>query len=369
MYDPDLLWPGKLCGMTGLAERAEAALEGVDPAVCLVLIGELAAAQAGLRAKVESGAEGLADLIEVREWHGRLLEHVVALRLRSMNRIHASLARLRACTDVVSLLPAAAEELAMCCDFDRTVISRLRGSTWRAEAVWISPEVDPEVAAATRDYLTQTWTPLSRGQLETDLIRRRVAEVIDVTDPRTTKPLMKVSRSAGYVASPVMPSGRVIGFLQADCFGSDRSLTTNDRDNLWTFAEGFGLVYERTVLLERLQAQRSQVREAFVRAEAQLDEMDAEEIRLTRDALEPTLMTVPELRHLRAVAGSTLTVRERDVLELVVTGARNAEIADKLVIGGETVKTHLRGAMRKLGAATRAEAVARYLQLVPQDVG
>lgn len=52
-----------------------------------------------------------------------------------------------------------------------------------------------------------------------------------------------------------------------------------------------------------------------------------------------------------------LTDREREVLELVVQGRSNSEIADELVIGLSTVKTHVARAFTKLGLRDRAQAV------------
>ncbi|ANJ11705.1 helix-turn-helix transcriptional regulator [Streptomyces parvulus] len=51
--------------------------------------------------------------------------------------------------------------------------------------------------------------------------------------------------------------------------------------------------------------------------------------------------------------------REVDVLACVAAGATNGEAAQRLGLGAETVKSYLRSAMRKLGAGTRTEAVAR----------
>ncbi|MEW2448091.1 helix-turn-helix transcriptional regulator [Streptomyces parvulus] len=51
--------------------------------------------------------------------------------------------------------------------------------------------------------------------------------------------------------------------------------------------------------------------------------------------------------------------RELDVLACVAAGATNGEAARRLGLGAETVKSYLRSAMRKLGAGTRTEAVAR----------
>ena len=95
------------------------------------------------------------------------------------------------------------------------------------------------------------------------MVRRRApAIVLDAqNDPRTFKPIVEPSRSRSYVGAPVMPEGRVIGFVHADHYFSERQVDLLDRDTLWTFAQGFGLVYERAVLLERLRSQRDQVRQ------------------------------------------------------------------------------------------------------------
>jgi DNA-binding CsgD family transcriptional regulator len=82
-------------------------------------------------------------------------------------------------------------------------------------------------------------------------------------------------------------------------------------------------------------------------------------------------MTDDETRR-SVVATSTdraraLTRREREILQLLAEGMSGAEIASKLVLSPETVRTHVRNAMSKLGASTRSQAVVLAMQ--QQEVG
>ncbi len=57
-----------------------------------------------------------------------------------------------------------------------------------------------------------------------------------------------------------------------------------------------------------------------------------------------------------------LTQRESEILSFVVNGLSNRAIATKLVIGDETVKTHMSSIYRKLGVSDRTGAVATALR-------
>jgi DNA-binding NarL/FixJ family response regulator len=57
-----------------------------------------------------------------------------------------------------------------------------------------------------------------------------------------------------------------------------------------------------------------------------------------------------------------LTPREREILQLLADGMSNADVADKLFISQETVKSHVRHILAKLEADTRTQAVAIALR-------
>jgi PAS domain S-box-containing protein len=62
-----------------------------------------------------------------------------------------------------------------------------------------------------------------------------------------------------------------------------------------------------------------------------------------------------------ARAGNELSLREQEIVGLVALGGTAAEIADDLHISHHTVRTHLRNAMEKLGARSRAQLVAKAI--------
>lgn len=80
-----------------------------------------------------------------------------------------------------------------------------------------------------------------------------------------------------------------------------------------------------------------------------------------RDWLDPRLKPLLARRNGNGHA-HVLSPREREILGLLSTGLSGEEAAKQLFLSSETVRTHVRNAMTKLGATTRVHAVALALK-------
>jgi DNA-binding CsgD family transcriptional regulator len=294
-------------------------------------------------------------------------EFLAAERLRRSAALEAGLAGLRRLRDPDELVDRVCPAVVDSCGFDRVMLSRVEGSVWRP---WKSHAVDvrdPE--RAFREWLRAIpEIQLGSMLLETEMARRRAPALVTdpVNDPRVHQPMVLASRLDSYVAAPLMPAGRVIGFLHADY--QEAPVTALDRDVLWAFAEGFGRIFERAVLLNRLGEQRERVRSAMRTVESVLDDLASAEIALaTQASADVPIADRPSLAAPVAALASLLTGRELEVLTLMATGATNQRIADELVIASGTVKSHVKAILRKLCVENRAEAISQYLRLTIGD--
>lgn len=338
------------------------------PASNTVGVDALEARRATIRARLrEPGARAVEDLRELVEGDEARFAHDEAVRtaeVEGLVRIHEAMAHMRACETPGEVIDATPRALCDACGFTRAMISQVRGSVWDPIALEIREGVDAGEAEF-RAYIESTEIPLRHLLLETELVRRRVPVLVrdPAADPRTFRTLVQVGRTTSYVATPIMPTGRVIGFLHADRFGSGRECDEQDRDALWVFAEHVGLVYERSVLVERLEDQSGRIRAALATAVDTIDELCRREISLARRGV-PARTPTPARQHpATSAAQQLLSARECEVLDLLVCGSTNATIARRLVVSEATVKSHMSRILRKLRVGSRVEAVAKYLQL------
>jgi NarL family two-component system response regulator LiaR len=82
-----------------------------------------------------------------------------------------------------------------------------------------------------------------------------------------------------------------------------------------------------------------------------------------RSTLAPeAFQALVEARSQGPALGHDLTNREREVLNLLVEGLTNPEIAERLTVSRSTARAHVSHILSKLGVSNRAEAVALALK-------
>jgi DNA-binding CsgD family transcriptional regulator len=362
-----------ITGVLGEAAREEHLADQCFGHVRAETIESLRAARASVRellerepsAPIAATIQRLRLLSEIEETRQRIEAREVYARLDTYVRVQEGLARLRHLRTAQELVEAAPAELLRTLGVSRAMVSRVRGSLWTPEVLAVKDGIDPEEVQF-QAFVAETEIPLAHMLMETELVRRRVPVLVSdpFNDPRTHKPIVEVSRWTSYAAAPIMPSTtRVIGFFHIDRFGQGLPVSSEDRDNLWAFAELFGLLYERSVLVERLELQRTELHRLLSDTGNSIDKISEADVTLVRAERTPHPPT-GQAPSARSPVGLLLTDREQEILELMALGATNSQIARELVVSEGTVKSHLKRIFRKLRVDSRASAVARYLQLI-----
>jgi DNA-binding CsgD family transcriptional regulator len=268
-----------------------------------------------------------------------------------LERVRAGVGRLADAGPPSVLLERAPAEAAKAVGLDRVLLTRLADGELVAQSLWVGG------AVAAVDELE----PVALGYplVEAEALRRRRSLLVAVEDG-ARHAFWEALRWGSYVAAPVVLETRVIGFLHGDRdSGSVRDL---DREALARFAEGFGLVFERAVLRRRLRVQREELRQVANWADTRVGELSDGLIELGADP-QGDAADAPERPPADSRLRDLLTRREVDVLEHMVRGETNADIARALVVSEGTIKFHVKNILRKLNASNRAEATSRYLRL------
>ena len=290
---------------------------------------------------------------------------IVSQPLLAARRINAALERMQATNTWNDVLRAAPAELCAAGDFDRVLFSRIEGSTW-VPATWhVTTDRTSAINVAFGRYCQGARIPLSNGMIEAEIVRRRVtALVVDAdAESRTFAPLVDVGHVHSYVIAPVVSGDAVVGLIHADTYGTGRALTEADRATMRAFADGVGLLLERLALQERLEQQRARIAAALTSAAQMVDDLCTAPVLLaggSDSGADPAVSTAEPAVH------DGLTAREREVFSLLVRGATNSQIANRLTVSETTVKSHVKHILRKLRASNRAEAIAKYLVMSGQ---
>ena len=291
-------------------------------------------------------------------------------QLGALGRIREALGHLRDLSSITQMTERVPVELCDTCGFERAAFFRVEDGMLLAHSAHFSDE--PGWCRRFLETARQAPVALRQPLAEAEVLRKRRAMVIldPLRDPRALCPVIRAARPSSYVVAPVVCEQRVVGMLHADRLSTERALDGADRDLLWAFAEGFGYALERATLIDRLREQRARILHSLDGELEPLDvllgpaghgsreassggwrEIGGADARERVDALigQPDGAAVP----------LPLTRRELEVLQLIAAGATNQKVADTLVISEQTVKSHVKNILRKLGAANRTEAASR----------
>ncbi len=276
-------------------------------------------------------------LVELHQLEREVVERRYLRRMDAVERVQEAVRGLGEIGSAAGILDRSAGALGEASDFDRVVVSSVAEGAFSAVSVWVQDGASPELTAVRLDY------PL----VEEELARRQGVEIVSVgsrSDARWTEVLGWKS----YAVATIALGGTTVGFVHADAHLSSRALDDIDCEAVGGYAEGLAAVFERAVLRGRLRAHRSELRGAVDWMNTRLSRLsDSSGVPMNGDGHAEELDEV-------------LTPRELEVLRLMARGNTNVAIAKTLVVAEGTVKYHVKNVLRKLRAANRADAVARY---------
>jgi DNA-binding CsgD family transcriptional regulator len=187
---------------------------------------------------------------------------------------------------------------------------------------------------------------------------------------RTANPgVLRILHSEHYAVVPLFARDRPLAVLHVRL--ATESLEDRQKDILQILADTYSLVYGRIILEKRKRRQEEGfvdgLKIAALTSREEKNQMGtppnskaAYGVRLSR---KPSVGRVRTGDPMKDVLPNVLTRREHEVLELLLEGQPNVRIAENLSISVDTVKTHVKKILRKLGAANRAEVIGQFTRL------
>ncbi len=281
------------------------------------------------------------SLLQQRE--REIVEDTYLRRIHGFESIRDASRRLAELGSSRGILVRAAAEFGVNSRFDRVLISEVRDDLLTPRILWQRDDARAEMPAAFK---------LSYPMVEHEVAEQRetTARVVLEGASRTPPQLLRRFKWVSYGVGAIVADGRAIGLFHADADRSGRTLDDVDRELISFSCEALGELFERVSLRETLQRHRAELQSAASWLGDRLRATSA-----------PRLV-VPKLASDTGelVSTGSLTLREREVLSLLARGQTNGQIAAKLLIQEGTVKYHVKNILRKLGARSRADAVARF---------
>lgn len=304
----------------------------------------LATAAPTARAGDEPG-DGFADRARLDDHLGRLA------RLPSLYR------RLRSAGSVPELFAQASALAREECRAARALVVTIDDGVLGAGS---SATLDDPASDRLRRRLLAAPVAIEPGTLEHDLIRpsRRRAY------PGALRPSL-LADALGlehYALGVIAPTGRPLALLLTD----DPSGPLDDLDEATVggLAAMIGMALEHVVMQTRLAEVTTELHHLTSSANALMNEVLHAPLSLPSNRGNGYAFARADVATAPVDLRRRLSDRDEQIAALLVEGRTNLEIADRLMLSPETVKTYVARLRRKLNAANRVEAASLYLKMV-----
>jgi DNA-binding CsgD family transcriptional regulator len=311
----------------------------------------------------EDDAHGLIAMILGLEqlaidWH----VHCVATRGNRLTDCAAALSRLRGVHDTPALMDAACQELVLGCGFHRAALSKVEPQGWKPQIIHDRSGLG---AASWFGAWKNRTVPFTEAAPEVQILSHRRASLIyDTSEETVYQPfIVQAGQSRSYVSAPLTLGRDVIGFLHSDHFPLTRRVDVADRDVMAAFAYGFSLLYDCLLAAQRAREYRDAVRDLMADVVDRIDGLCDSTLAMREWSTADTAAALPARRPDSAESHrARLTLRQSEVLDLMVRGLGNRQIARELVITEETVKSHVQRILRAYSVPSRAQVIALALR-------
>lgn len=264
--------------------------------------------------------------------------------------LHALRRPLASARTVDDLFRVAASVARQRCGFGRAIVLDVAAGELRAE---LTGSLAHEPSESLRRRVIGRPIAVTGGSMEADLVRgappgRHAASLLEcaleLDDPRIV---------------PITPEEVPVALLVVD----RPALDGEDADALHVLAHFAALALTSLVLRVRIDELSTEIRYLTASAHALLHEAQHAPISLPRDHGQGLAFAhAGAMQQRRHEDDGLLTLREREIMDLMVAGRSNSEIAAELHLAVDTIKTHVGRLLRKLGATNRVGAVVAYLQ-------